>query len=259
MPELPDVEGYRRELAARLAGRRVTRVTVDDAGVLRNATAVSFKRRLTGHTFGAPRRIGKWLILPTDDPVLLVHSGMTGRPSVTDHGDEPAPYTRLRVTLDDGELRYQDLRKLRGVWLTDDDVDAAKVIGAIGPDALDLDLTGFREALASRRGAVKPTLTDQEIIAGLGNLLSDEICWRARIRPTRSVGDLDEDEVRALHTAMRQILRTSVRHGCVPHLRGWLTDVRDLPDPHCPRCGAALTRSRVGGRTTLWCPREQAR
>jgi formamidopyrimidine-DNA glycosylase len=259
MPELPDVEGYRRELAAKLAGRRAVRVAVDDAGVLRNATAAAFTRRVTGRTFAAPRRIGKWLILPTDGPVLLVHSGMTGRPTVTDSDDERAPYTRLRITLDDGELRYQDLRKLRGVWVTRDDDDAAEVIGAIGPDALDLDLTGFREALASRRGAVKPTLTNQEVIAGLGNLLGDEICWRARIRPTRSVDDLETDEVRDLHTAMRQILRTSVRHGCVPHLRGWLTDVRDLPDPHCPRCGAALTRSRVAGRTTLWCPRDQSR
>lgn len=102
-------------------------------------------------------------------------------------------------------------------------------------------------------------MTNQEVLAGLGNMLADEICWRARIRPGRPLPDLDGDEVRDLHTAMRQVLRTSVRHGCVPSLRGWLTAVRDAPDPHCPRCSVRLRRARIGGRTTLWCPREQSR
>lgn len=253
------MEGFRRHLAAALDGRRVTHVNVDDAGVLRNTTAPSFRRRVTGRTFGRARRIGKWLILPTDGPVLLVHSGMTGRPAVTGVDDEVAQFVRLRITLDEGELRYQDLRKLRGVWLARDDDDAARIVGPIGPDALDLDLDTFRSVLTNRRGAAKPTLTNQEVIAGLGNMLADEICWRARIRPSRALADLDAHEVRDLHTAMRQILRTSVRHGCVPSLRGWLTTVRNDADPHCPRCGTRLRRSRVGGRTTLWCPRDQSR
>jgi formamidopyrimidine-DNA glycosylase len=259
VPELPDVEGYRRALEAGLDGRRVTRVTVDDPGVLRNVSAASLRRRLSGRTFMHPRRTGKWLILPTDGPLLLVHSGMTGRPSVTDHDHALERFTRLRITLDRGELRYQDLRKLRGIWLARDEDEARRIIGTIGPDALDLDLETFQDLLAHRRGAVKPTLTNQEVLAGLGNLLADEICWRARIRPGRSLTDLDAHEVRDLHTAMTQILRTSVRHGCVPSLRGWLTAVRDDPDPHCPRCGSRLRRARIGGRTTLWCPREQSR
>lgn len=80
MPELPDVEGFRRELARALPGRRVRHVDVRDAGVLRNATARTLSRNLIGHRFRDPRRHGKWLILPTDGPTLLVHSGMTGHP-----------------------------------------------------------------------------------------------------------------------------------------------------------------------------------
>jgi formamidopyrimidine-DNA glycosylase len=98
---------------------------------------------------------------------------------------------------------------------------------------------------------------EQSVLAGLGNLLVDEICWRARIRPTRAVADLDDDEVKALHRAMTQVLRTAVRHGRVPGLPRWLTGARDAPDPHCPRCGGRLDHARVGGRTTLWCPRCQ--
>ncbi|OBJ04509.1 formamidopyrimidine-DNA glycosylase [Mycobacterium alsense] len=255
MPELPDVEGFRRELASALPGRRVRRVRVHDPGILRNTTAAALGRRLDGRRFDRPRRHGKWLILPTDGPTLLVHSGMTGHPYyAAADAHEREPHERLAIALDRGELRYADLRKLRGVWLADDDEGVARVTGPQGPDALGLGLRAFREALRGRRGRLKPTLMDQSVIAGLGNLLTDEICWRARISPHRAVADLSPDEVRRLHTAMTGVLRTSVRHGRVPGLPRWLTGVRDEPDPPCPRCGTRLAHARVGGRTSVWCP-----
>jgi formamidopyrimidine-DNA glycosylase len=256
VPELPDVEGFRRDLARALPGQRVRKVDVHDAGVLRNTTARTLARELTGHRFGEPRRHGKWLILPTDGPTLLVHSGMTGHPYYTTGGTGWGP-ERLVITLDRGTLRYADLRKLRGVWLAGDDEEIAGVMGKQGADALGIDLRSFAKTLDGRRGALKPTLMDQSVIAGLGNLLVDEICWRARLNPSRPVRSLDEDAVRALHIAMKRVLPTAVRHGCVPSLPRWLTRVRDEPDPSCPRCGTRLMRSRIGGRTSLWCPRCQ--
>ena len=98
---------------------------------------------------------------------------------------------------------------------------------------------------------------DQAVIAGLGNLLTDEICWQARLHPSRPVAGLEPDEIRRLHATMRRVLRTAVRHGRVPGLPRWLTRVRDDPDPSCPRCGTRLARGRAGGRTTRWCPRCQ--
>jgi formamidopyrimidine-DNA glycosylase len=257
MPELPDVEGFRRELADTLPGRRVRNVRVHDPGILRNTTAAMFGRRLDGHRFASPRRHGKWLILPTDGPTLLVHSGMTGHPYYAADGAAREPYERLVIALDEGELRYADLRKLRGVWLAEAD-DIASATGPQGPDALGLSLRAFRELLSGKRGRLKPTLMDQAVIAGLGNLLTDEICWRARISPTRPVAELDADEVKRLHAAMTQVLRTSVPHGRVPGLPRWLTGVRDEPDPSCPRCGSRLAQGRMNGRTTLWCPRCQS-
>lgn len=199
-------------------------------------------------------------MLPTDGPTLLIHSGMTGRPYYCADGAAEDRYQRLVVSLDQGELRYTDLRKLRGVWLADDPDDLVPITGRQGPDALGLGLRDFRDALtarSARRRQLKSALMDQSVLAGLGNLLVDEICWRARIRPTRAVADLDDDEVKALHRAMTQVLRTAVRHGRVPGLPRWLTGARDAPDPHCPRCGGRLDHARVGGRTTLWCPRCQ--
>lgn len=113
------------------------------------------------------------------------------------------PVLRLVVGLDKGELRYADLRKLRGIWLADSDPlrphDIADVTGPQGPDAVGIDLGAFRDALSGQRGVLKATLMDQSVIAGLGNLLTDEICWRARIRPTLPVGDLDRDGSGAAH------------------------------------------------------------
>jgi formamidopyrimidine-DNA glycosylase len=254
VPELPDVEGFRRALADTLPGRRVRDVEVRDVGVLRNSTVGTLRQRLTGHRFEAPRRHGKWLILPTDGPVLMIHSGMTGHPYYAADGVPERGYERLVVALDRGELRYADLRKLRGVWLAADEDEVCRVMGPQGPDALGIGLREFRGALRGRRGRLKPTLMDQSVIAGLGNLLTDEICWRARLHPSRPIAGLGADELKRLHATTMRVLPTAVRHGCVPGLPRWLTAVRDEPDPSCPRCGTRLAQGRIGGRTSLWCP-----
>lgn len=253
MPELADVEGFRRDLVRALPGRRVRGVDVRDAGVLRNTSARSLARNLTGRTFGRPRRQGKWLILPTDGPALLVHSGMTGKPYYVD-GDDDTKHVRLVIELDRGQFRYADLRKLRGVWLLPTEDDIGEVTGAQGPDALHVDLRTFRELLRGRRGRLKPTLMDQAVIAGLGNLLVDEILWRTRRSAQLPVSALSGDDVRRLHESMRRVLDTAVRHGRVPDLPRWLTGNRDTADPTCPRCGTRLARGRIAGRTSVWCP-----
>ncbi|WP_425005364.1 Fpg/Nei family DNA glycosylase [Mycolicibacterium sp. S3B2] len=263
MPELPDVEGFRERLSATLPGRRIDSVEVRDSGVLRNASARALNRVLSGRRFEEPRRHGKWLLLPAEGPTLLVHSGMTGRPYYTSAGDGDR-HDRVVITLDRGELHYADQRKLRGIWLVggheddhEDNDDLDDMLGDQGPDALGLDRHVFTEILRRHRGALKPTLMDQSVIAGLGNLLIDEICWRARLNPKVRIAALDDSDIQQLHRAVTSVLRTAVRHGCVPGLRRWLTRVRDDPDPSCPRCGTRLSRSRVGGRSTVWCPRCQ--
>ena len=252
MPELPDVEGFRDRLSATLPGRRIDAVEVRDSGVLRNASARALNRALSGHRFEEPRRQGKWLLLPAEGPTLLVHSGMTGRPYYTSAADGDR-HDRVVITLDRGELHYTDQRKLRGIWLVDSQEDIDDLLRDQGPDALGLDRHAFTEILRRHRGALKPTLMDQSVVAGLGNLLVDEICWRARLNPKVHVGELGDSDVRRLHRAVTSVLRTAVRHGCVPGLRRWLTRVRDDTDPSCPRCGTRLRRGRVGGRSTVWC------
>ncbi|MCN9243507.1 Fpg/Nei family DNA glycosylase [Streptomyces sp. RY43-2] len=255
MPELPDVEGFRQVLMRCGSRRCVTDVDVRDAGVLRGVTERRLCGELTGRCLKKPWRHGKWLFVPTDGDVTLVcHFGMTGslrccRP------DEPIErHDRIVFTLDDTRhLRYRDQRKLQGVQLTDRD-GLDRILGRLGPDALTVGRAEFRELLSGRRGAVKGALMDQSVIAGLGNLLCDEILWRARVEPRTPVRDLGEAALRRVHTAMGRVLETAVRAACVPPRRTWLTGRRDDSEPRCPRCGHHLCAGRVAGRRTVWCP-----
>jgi formamidopyrimidine-DNA glycosylase len=98
---------------------------------------------------------------------------------------------------------------------------------------------------------------DQRLLAGVGNLLSDEILWRARVHPETPVRSLSATRTRRLHDALRAAVGESIRYGRVPHGQRWLTRVRDERDAACPRCGSPLRRATVAGRTAVWCPREQ--
>jgi formamidopyrimidine-DNA glycosylase len=258
VPELPDVEGFRRVLAEHGAGRRIEDVEVLDAGVLRDSDATELARTLTGCGLVDPERHGKWLVARTDGPpAVLFHFGMTGSLHPAGRGDERHRHDRVVLVLEDGEIRYRDMRKLKGLWLAHDEDAVQAVLAEEGPDARDLDREDLDAVLDASRGRLKAVLLDQHRVAGLGNLLVDEILWRARLRPDSPARDLDDRNRAALHREVRKVLREAVPTGHVPGRPSWLTGVRDAPDARCPRCGAALEKDQVGGRTTVWCPRCQ--
>ena len=225
--------------------------------MLRGVGPEEFARTLTGRTLGTPGRHGKWLSVPlSGGPVLLLHFGMTGAMVRDDGTSPPHVHDRVVFVLSEGELRFRDMRKLRGIWLAGDPPEADRLLASLGPDALTVGRAEFAEIVRTRR-QVKATLMDQSAVAGLGNLLADEICWRARVHPRRPGDDLDERELAGLHRAMRRVLRGAIPTGRVPGRRTWLTGRRDDPDPVCPRCGTRLSHGRAAGRTTVWCPRCQ--
>lgn len=258
MPELPDVEGFRRVLSEH-TGKPIRAVRVRDPGVLRGISARRLAGALRGHRFERPRRHGKWLIAPAGEPVLLLHFGMTGSLSWHSPGEPWHRHDRVAWRFDDGELRFRDMRKLQGIRLAGDEAQAERVLAGLGPDAREVSRRRFGELLSRRRGRLKSVLTDQAVLAGLGNLLADEICWRARIDPRRAAADLDEAELDTLYGAMRRVLRESIKAGRVPPRGTWLTGARDEPHAPCPRCGTPLSSRRIAGRTTVWCPRCQPR
>lgn len=255
MPELPEVETYRRFFAEHAAGRTVRTVDVLDPAIVRNASPQALDRTLRGRRFGEPRRHGKWLLCPADGPVLLLHFGMTG--DLVWSGDEPDRHRhdRLALAFDDGELRYRNMRRLGGAWLAHDEVELKDLIGRLGPDALDVAREEFLDRLSRRRGGVKAALMDQRFVAGVGNLIADEVLWQARIHPRRWVEDLDAASRARLFRTLRRVLRVAVdEFDYLESQRGWLSHIRGEPDARCPRCRTPLSRTTAAGRTTYLCP-----
>ncbi|RRO16987.1 Fpg/Nei family DNA glycosylase [Saccharopolyspora rhizosphaerae] len=260
MPELPDVEGFRRVVADHATGSEVRSVRVLDPGVV-HTSATGFTRALEGRVLGEPIRWGKWLRVPTrsrpEYPQLLAHFGMTGAFVWTSGEDADHRHDRVVFEFRDGSLRYRDMRKLTGLWLATEESDVAELLGELGPDAAGVSRRDLRERLTRTSRRLKPALMDQTAVAGLGNLCVDEILWRSRLAPTRSTADLDSAQWARLHARLRSVLRSSSRVGHVPDRPSWLTGHRDERDARCPRCSTALKRSRIGGRSTVWCPQCQ--
>jgi formamidopyrimidine-DNA glycosylase len=193
-----------------------------------------------------------------DGPVLALHLGMSGRVLIDgDAAGDPLLYAsnaenpawhRFGLRFEDGgALFLRDPRRLGAVELDPDE-------DRLGPDALDLRLPELRRILSRSRAPVKAVLMDQSRIAGLGNLLVDEILWRAGIDPARPADTLAAEEQARLHRAIRTALRVMIRRGG-SHTGDLM--VARVPGGHCPRDGAPLLRRRIGGRTTFSCPVHQ--
>jgi formamidopyrimidine-DNA glycosylase len=149
------------------------------------------------------------------------------------------------------------MRRFGGVWLAGDEHERDQVTGPLGPDAAAIDRDTFEALIRQRRGGIKAALMDQRLIAGVGNLLSDEILWRAGVHPATPVERLSPRRRNALYDALDAAIHESIRYGRVPHGPRWLTRVRDDREPVCPRCGTRLRKATIAGRTACWCPREQ--
>ncbi len=266
MPELPEVESARQVIERSALGRRIR--TVDDADTYecRPHPPGEIREALLGRCLSTVHRRGKliWCETSGDGPALSLHLGMSGRILVqdgdrTDEGGDyagPRPESSVRkpewfrftVGFEDGgSLRLLDKRRLGRVRL-DPDLDA------LGPDAGEIGRDEFRERVGRGTGPLKARLLDQATVAGVGNLLADEVLWQAGLSPLHPAGELDDDQLDALRRRLRLSIRQAIRRGgvhtgeIVPHRRR---------GGHCPRCGAEMTRATVGSRTTWWCPAEQ--
>jgi formamidopyrimidine-DNA glycosylase len=265
MPELPDVELYKRYLDGHALRQTIERVVVNDARILGDLPPDAFFSRLTGNRFEESRRHGKHLLVRLrKDGWLTLHFGMTGTlVCFEDEADDP-PYDRVRFDFTGGRhLAYLNRRMLGRVGLADD-ADEFIAAEGLGPDALDpaFDLAAFTRAIEGRRRDVKSVLMDQALIAGVGNIYADEILFQARLHPNTPVASLDERQRTALFRQSKQVLQTAIACGA-----GAEQFLERLPDdyllPHrekggkCPRCGSPIATLKAAGRTSYYCPRCQ--
>jgi len=263
VPEIIEAELY-RSAAEAAVGRPVVELHMPDDRAVRGERDAQQARRelsaaLIGSSFVAAGRHGKVVLLHTERGGCLgMRFGMTGRLLVdgkapieqllyAGHGDRHA-WHRFTVVFDDGgSLVLSDQRRLGGVTLDPD-------LSALGPDAW-TPTTADLEAVAAGSVAVKTRLLDQTRLAGLGNLLTDEILWRVGISPLRRSCELSTVELESLAaTVGRTVDELHTRGGS--HT-GDLQAVRHSEHPECPTDGEPLSRRAVGGRTTVWCPAHQ--
>jgi formamidopyrimidine-DNA glycosylase len=286
MPELPEVETVARDLRGHVVGATITGARVAWPRTLRAPLdPVTFAAGVAGRRIESVGRRGKQLLVElSGDAVLTIHLKMTGQLFVVPAPVPPDPYVRLVLELRDGrEIRFRDIRKFGRVGLYPldpstgeplDEVGGSAVFAGVGPEPLDpaFTLRDFRRRLRARRGRLKPLLTDQSFLAGVGNIYADEALWAARLHPLRTVGSLRPGDEARLYRELRRILAEAVdRRGSsiddytAPDGDGAMQERLEVyqrtGDP-CVRCGRPIRRIVVGGRAThfcSWCQRLGAR
>ena len=261
MPELPEVEIFKRCLDATSLHQRIDDVDVRNTYILKKTSARELTRRLKGRRFESSRRHGKHLFVRADGELWLrLHFGMTGSLQYLKN-DEPVPrHARVVfVFAKNHRLAFDDQRQFGQIGLLKD-VDEFLKKHSLGPDALKIDLRKFRKVLGKRRGAVKSVLLNQRIIAGIGNIYADEILFRVRMHPATETFRLGDNALtklfRASHYVLRKAIATKANTSQMP--RSWLLPRRGR-DEKCPRCGRKLRSARIAGRTAWFCPQCQKR
>jgi formamidopyrimidine-DNA glycosylase len=271
VPELPEVEVVRSDLAATVVGRTVTRVSATGArSIRRHGSARRFAPLVRGATVTGAGRRGKYLLLGLDTGrTLVVHLRMSGQLLLVPRAQVTARHTHVVLGLDDGtELRFVDPRTFGEVFVVDTDALAGvPSLALLGPEPAALAVDAFVAGLAGRRARIKAALLDQRFLAGIGNIYSDEALHRAGVRGAVRCCDVPVAALEALHGHVVAVLAEAVA------LRGSSLADDQYVDLHgrpggfrpshrvygraglpCPACATPVVRAVVSGRSTHFCP-----
>jgi len=267
MPELPEVETVKNELAPHIIGRGISGVTLFWDGIVKKPSVEEFCSRLIGQKITKIERRGKYLILSlSGGGVLIIHLKMSGSLLLK----PPDRFTRAIIQLDGGtKIYFRDPRKFGAMWLVE---NKNTIITKLGPEPLEAEFTPevLARRLSKRKAPIKALLCDQKFVAGIGNMYADEALFRARIHPLRSGESLSQAEIKRLHRAIQQILRSAINN------KGASVENYFRPDgqigtahfefkvahgrgKNCPRCRTPLECIPVRNRGSYFCPRCQSR
>ena len=266
MPELPEVETYRRYLEETSLNQKITEVTAVDFKRQITMPYEDFRQQLIGRELVKTTRIGKHLLVELDDgKVLSLHFGMTGDLHYYRIPEDAPRFERATFFFDsDFKLAFVDSRKFGriGLW---ESVEAYIRAKDLGTDALEISSSELWKNLQKRKSPIKPALLDQKVLAGIGNWLVDEILFQAKIHPEKIAAEISNPELKRLTKAILEVLQTSVNQEAIYrelpktyliHAREWDASPHPGKEDHknCPRCQAGIVKTTVGGRATYLCP-----
>lgn len=270
MPELPEVETIKRVIEPQIQGRMITKVAVRRPEVAAYPEADEFCRRLTGQTVSHMARQGKFLIIHLENKERIVlHLRMTGGLLLAPAQCPEEKYTHVVFSMDNGtELRFSDMRRFGRFWLLrEEETDTCTGMDKLGLDPLApaCNAEYLSSHLSKRRKAIKECLLEQTIIAGIGNIYSDEILFTAEIYPARPANSLKQTEWERLAEAIPERISYFIEKNAITaeeYLETKGRDYRNTPflqvyghgGSPCPKCRETLCRMVIGGRSSVYCP-----
>jgi len=266
MPELPEVETVKNELAPYVIGRCVSGITLLWEGIVKEPSVDEFRSRLIGQRITGIARRGKYLIFSlSGGDSLIVHLKMTGSLIVGRNLSEEPRFTRAIIHLDDGiHIFFRDPRKFGVLRLVN---ESSRIVGKLGPEPLEAGFTPqvLAQRLAKRKAPMKALLCEQNFIAGVGSMYADEALFATGIHPMRSAESLSDEEIERLHRAIGEILWAAIEN------KGASVNTYFRPDgtkgtahykfkvahrggESCVNCGTPIERIVVRGRGSYFCP-----
>lgn len=270
MPELPEVETIKRVLKPQIQGLTIKNAVVNRPEVIAHPDSGEFCRCLAGKTIDRMERRGKFLtILLEGGYRLIFHLRMTGCLLFTPESFPEEKHTHLIFQLSGGnELRFSDTRRFGRIWLLkDDEADLYSGIEKLGKEPFDPDFSAeyLRARLEKRKKTIKECLLEQNVIAGIGNIYSDEILFASKLHPARPANSLTKEEWTRLAPVITQQLSYFIeKNNMTPeeYLETKGQDYRNTPflqvygkeGKPCPGCGQTLCRMVIGGRSSIFCP-----
>jgi len=262
MPELPDVEVFRKYLGKTALCQSIVKVEVFAEDILDDLSQKQLQSQIEGHQFESTERHGKYLFTRlSDNSWIVFHFGMTGYFDYFKDADWPPKHTRVLFSFDNGyHLAFVLQRKLGRLALTEHINSFVKKQG-LGPDALDksFNLRAFKKAVTGTRSSIKSALMNQERIAGIGNIYSDEILFQARLNPKAKASRLSNQGLKMLFRAVKEVLETAIDSGADPRKmpQHYLLPRRER-GAKCPICHGEIATMKISGRTAYFCPKCQS-